>query len=223
MKKLITGVIIGILISTSFSVYADSLIGKTIKATFPLFIDGEQASQNVIVVEGTSYLPVRAAGEMFGYDVRFDSESNEVFLDKAIITNETTIQEEGEKVDVIKEAFTSAENVTAKSNTLDLYKAGNKEFAETRPVKIDGEWFVSYNVLQNYANLRPFFDDPLILTFPNKEPITIDTDLEYSKSEDIYFPGINYFKLYGSREVIKLSYLGLTGEMKDGMFWIEAQ
>ncbi|KIL39658.1 hypothetical protein SD70_18625 [Gordoniibacillus kamchatkensis] len=77
MKRYITGGIAGFLIATAASAHAAdvvSLVGKTIQGAFPIQIDGKPLDAPAIVVDGTSYLPVRAFGEATGYDVSFDAD-----------------------------------------------------------------------------------------------------------------------------------------------------
>lgn len=74
MKKVAAGFLAGVMAAMTVTAYADeigSAIGRTVEGTLPLKINGQKASKNVIVVDGTSYLPVRAAGELFGYKVDF--------------------------------------------------------------------------------------------------------------------------------------------------------
>lgn len=56
------------------------MIGKQVDATYPLYINGGKAAKEAISIEGTSYIPVRVASEMFGYDVEFAN--NEVKLSR---------------------------------------------------------------------------------------------------------------------------------------------
>ncbi|MBA2936847.1 hypothetical protein HZF08_00845 [Paenibacillus sp. CGMCC 1.16610] len=77
MKKYIIGGIAGFLLATTLSAHAEevtSLIGKTIQGAFPFQIEGKTLATPAIVVDGTSYLPVRAFGEATGYDVSFDAD-----------------------------------------------------------------------------------------------------------------------------------------------------
>lgn len=74
MKKFFLGLFVGVLLMVSVSVYADeieSYIGKVIEGQFPVIVDGNEVEKPGIVVDGTTYLPVRAAAELFGYDVSF--------------------------------------------------------------------------------------------------------------------------------------------------------
>lgn len=75
MKKFILGVIVGIVVATTSSVYADeikSVIGKSIDGELPVKISGKELTTQAIVVEGTSYLPVRAVGESLNMEVKYD-------------------------------------------------------------------------------------------------------------------------------------------------------
>lgn len=92
MKKYLIGAIAGFLLSFSFTVYGEeiaSLVGKEIQAEFPVKVDGELLKNKAIVVDGTSYLPIREFGEKLGYKVDFDPEEG-VTLDK--MTTQTPSQ-----------------------------------------------------------------------------------------------------------------------------------
>lgn len=74
MKKILLGIIIGFALSLPIpfaSAEVASLIGKTIEGSYPIEVDGKRAEKDVIVVEGTSYAPVRVIGELFNADVAF--------------------------------------------------------------------------------------------------------------------------------------------------------
>lgn len=73
MKKILIGIMIGAVAATATSAYADvaTMVGKVVDGSFPLIVNGQKAEKDAIVIEGTSYIPVRAAGELFGYDASF--------------------------------------------------------------------------------------------------------------------------------------------------------
>jgi hypothetical protein len=88
MKKIIAGILIGISLSLGFTAYADdivSLIGKKVDGSFPLIINNLRADKDVLVINGTSYLPVRSAAALFGYDVSFNADLM-VVLNKKVET-----------------------------------------------------------------------------------------------------------------------------------------
>lgn len=73
MKKIFFGLIIGLVIGASSSVFADGIIGKKIQNTYDVIVNGKKLDEKAIVVDGTSYLPVRKIGEVTGFSVKFDS------------------------------------------------------------------------------------------------------------------------------------------------------
>lgn len=88
MKKFIVGLISGMVLTLSISTYAEeieSYIGKIVEGQFPVIIDGQRADKPGLVIEGTTYLPIRSAGELFGYDVSF--------IDSQVILNKNEIKE----------------------------------------------------------------------------------------------------------------------------------
>lgn len=50
-----------------------SFVGKTVQGEYPVTVDGKQIGDSIIV-EGSSFLPVRSFGESLGYKVEFHSE-----------------------------------------------------------------------------------------------------------------------------------------------------
>ncbi len=85
MKKFVMGLIIGVVITATGTAFADdiaALVGKTIQGQFPVTVDGEKLEMPAIVVDGTSFLPVRSFGESVGYAVYFDTEGA-IRLEKA--------------------------------------------------------------------------------------------------------------------------------------------
>ena len=77
MKKIFVGILIGISLSLGITAYADdivSLIGKKVDGSFPLIINNIRAEKDVLVIDGTSYLPVRSAATLFGYVVTFNAD-----------------------------------------------------------------------------------------------------------------------------------------------------
>lgn len=77
MRKYLIGWIVGVCMAFSVSAYAEeieTLIGKTIQGEFPVTVNGQPMGKKSIVVDGSSYLPVRAIGEATGYTVGFDAD-----------------------------------------------------------------------------------------------------------------------------------------------------
>ena len=100
-KKIISGFVVGAILMFTVSVYADSFIGKTVDTTYPLFVNNVRCTVDAISIEGTSYIPVRTAGEMFGYDVNFTSDvillTKQKSSNQQELFNQQTLQEIYEK------------------------------------------------------------------------------------------------------------------------------
>lgn len=91
MKKFMTGLIAGMLLMVSMTTFAEeieSYIGKVIEGQFPVIVDGQKVDKPGLVIEGTTYLPVRATAELFGYDIAFID--SQVILNKKVVA---TVQE----------------------------------------------------------------------------------------------------------------------------------
>lgn len=76
MRKYIIGALIGIMMAYSIPVAAEAvdMVGKAIEGVFAVQVDGKKLEKEALVVDGTTYLPVRAFGEALGYEVSFDPE-----------------------------------------------------------------------------------------------------------------------------------------------------
>ena len=86
MKKLILGLVIGMMIgSATVALAADDLLGTEIKAVFAGFnlkINGTEKvlETTPLVYNGTSYLPVRDMANLVGYDVTYKADSRTIEL-----------------------------------------------------------------------------------------------------------------------------------------------
>jgi hypothetical protein len=78
MKKFILGLLVGVSLTAAGSVYADdiveSIVGKQVQGSFPITVDGKKLDTVAAVIDGTSYLPVRAIGEALNKEVTFDAD-----------------------------------------------------------------------------------------------------------------------------------------------------
>jgi outer membrane translocation and assembly module TamA len=156
MKKisiLMLGIVIGIGLAITSSVYADdiqSLIGKTIQGEFPVKIDGKTLGKKAVVIDGSSYLPVRIIGDATGYDVTFDAELGVKLTKKAgvnVVSAPGTIETkeeiqarydkteaeakiEREKQENIGKASTISGQISNKENTLKYWGKKLKDFTD---------------------------------------------------------------------------------------------
>lgn len=95
MKKLAISIIMGLVLSFSISTNAAEIkmIGKKVQGTYPVKIDGVKLELPAIVIDGVSYIPVKLAGQTFGYDVKFDSKEG-IGLKTSVKFQEIRILEE---------------------------------------------------------------------------------------------------------------------------------
>ena len=80
MKKTIKGFVLGLIIATMLmSTVLGAGVKKTIEVAFNsinLTINGEKVDADTILYEGTTYVPLRATGEMLGKDVGWNQATN---------------------------------------------------------------------------------------------------------------------------------------------------
>lgn len=67
LKKFISGVIVGVLLLTSVSAFADSasLIGQKVQGLFSVEKNGVKIT-DAVIIKGTAYAPVRSISEVMG-------------------------------------------------------------------------------------------------------------------------------------------------------------
>lgn len=73
MRKYIIGCFVGICLSFAVGAHAEvvTLVGKAIEGTTSIKLNGVKLDKDVLIVDGSSYAPVRAIGETLGLDVDF--------------------------------------------------------------------------------------------------------------------------------------------------------
>lgn len=139
MKRIIFGILIGAVLTLTTSAYAEeieSMIGKVVQGSFPLTIDGKRAEKDVLVIDGTSYIPVRAASELFGYDVLFDPEGK-VILEKKGATVQKVNPQLKELNDKIKETSRKIEELDGEKKELQRLYDWLQESAKSEKTTVE--------------------------------------------------------------------------------------
>jgi hypothetical protein len=85
MKKFILGLLVGITVTMSTSVFADSTLSKIeayVNPSISIVIDGKKAELHnaPINYDGSTYLPLRETATLFGKDVTWNEESQTIEL-----------------------------------------------------------------------------------------------------------------------------------------------
>ncbi|WNS44219.1 hypothetical protein [Paenibacillus sp. MMS20-IR301] len=77
MKKIAAGLVAGALLLAGTQVLgaSSSLVGKAIQAEFTVNVYGKKLADPAIVIDGKSYAPVRAIGEIAGFKVSVDGKT----------------------------------------------------------------------------------------------------------------------------------------------------
>ncbi|MBV6717295.1 stalk domain-containing protein [Paenibacillus chitinolyticus] len=89
MKKLVTGIIIGCALTTTTSVFADSVKEYLLsKVTYPIVVNNKLYSndQPILNYEGSTYVPLKAVGDMLGANVKWDNDR--VLIDSVKATDD---------------------------------------------------------------------------------------------------------------------------------------
>ncbi|OKP90837.1 hypothetical protein A3844_02970 [Paenibacillus helianthi] len=91
MKKLAAGCLAGavLMISTQAIGASTSLVGKTIQAEYTVNVYGKKLADKAIVIDGKSYAPVRAIGELAGYKVSLSGKT--ISLDEKEIISSSSL------------------------------------------------------------------------------------------------------------------------------------
>lgn len=194
MKKIVVGFILGVVTSLSFTAFAvNSDIFTAQKASFEVFVDGKRfESENPpLVVEGRTYLPLRATGEALGVEVEWNQDLKRVELLKG--------KEE-----------TGAEVNTEMPLTKPQNKVFNKVFKEVKIIRgdlyleeVNGEKYISIGAVGQENITRE--DDKWYITIPDKKPVLFRNGTE--------IPAYCIKNAEG-RILIKLSVLGLEAEIQ---------
>lgn len=138
VKRIVVSFIAGILVAIGTSVvHADvaSLIGKRIDGQFPIRVNGELSEVPAITIDGVSYIPLRAAGELFGAKVSWID--GEIQMNK-LPESQLTPEELAEKARTEQEEFDKQtrainEKIKEQERTQSLFEINSRiEFVQGR-------------------------------------------------------------------------------------------
>lgn len=97
MRRYIIGALFGIALTLSASAFADevkSLIGLEVKGEMQVYVDSKPLEDSAIIVNDTSYLPVRNYADSTGYKVTFNGEERKIMLNKETKVTTPTKEEQ---------------------------------------------------------------------------------------------------------------------------------
>ncbi|HHX70426.1 MAG TPA: hypothetical protein GX708_20525 [Gallicola sp.] len=153
MKKLISGLIIGGILATSVCTYAEEATSwRADLATFKVMVRGEEfISENPpIVVEGRTYLPLRAMGNALGVPVEWNAE-----LKQAEVAMSDNEPDSGEVKAPVQPVVSDITSWTAYKATFKVMVRGEEFISENPPIVVNFKIF-QYNLLK-YIIIDFFF------------------------------------------------------------------
>jgi len=85
MKKLIIALSLGLIIGMASTVSAQSETVEAIFSKFNIIINGEykELQTDPLVYQGTTYVPLREIGNLFGYDVTYKADTKTIELNQS--------------------------------------------------------------------------------------------------------------------------------------------
>jgi len=145
MKKLISSLIIGGLLATSVCTYAEEVTSWIAqKATFKVMVRGSEfISENPpIVVEGRTYLPLRAMGEALGVPIDWNEELRQAEVDMS-----DKKPEPNQVKAPVQPVESSVTSWTAYKATFKVMVRGTEFISENPPIVVEGRTYLPLRAL----------------------------------------------------------------------------
>lgn len=214
------GLIIAWIALSTISVFAETeeIVGKKIEGVFKVKVNGKTLEKEAIVVEGTSYLPVRAVAESLGLEVEFNPNEGINLSKKGESTmpmqtepiNTFDIRKYEESKLLYKEK--ASRTLKVKSTVIELPDRG--DFSVSYFPDLDGETYIPIAIFSKY-----------IVNEPGKKFVefNLPNGRSFSVERNFYFPGCDMFYVHGAfREDFYFVKLSLTGysAREDGEYLI---
>jgi FlaG/FlaF family flagellin (archaellin) len=73
VRRFFAGIVVGVILMIAIPVMANAIIGKSVEGVFPVYLRGDKLAKDAVVIDSTSYLPVRVLGEALGLDVKLEN------------------------------------------------------------------------------------------------------------------------------------------------------
>lgn len=211
MKKYLAGFILGTLLTTGLTVFADevkSLIAE--KATFEVFVGNEkfESDKPIAVINGSTYLPLKDTGEALGVPVQWNEKDRRVEIG-TVEEIAKTVEEITKEVEVVREPKPVS---TSKQNEqFGTYSNTKTYYFQTELFAIDNK---GKHALISYQN-EQYIPLNLFSAVLKKEADNWLVDIRGEKSPEIY--------VYMGTTYVKLSSLELKARIEGDTAYIEAE
>mgnify|MGYP000594881130 CR=1 FL=1 len=130
------------------SISCSNVIAQSLEVAFTdikLFLNGKRIDKEILVVNGTSYLPVRAISEALGLEVNWNGNENSIYLKSQIINGNDAVAKEFGILDKLQ-----AENTELKDR-----------LANVTARKLEGKWEGTYGSATREFGVTLTFFEPL--------------------------------------------------------------
>ncbi|KNY26408.1 copper amine oxidase N-terminal domain-containing protein [Pseudobacteroides cellulosolvens] len=179
MKRLLSGLVIGGILSTCIFANAGPTNWTATKALFKVMVRGQEYVSETppIVIESRTYLPLRAMGNVLGVSVEWNDKLKQAEVGMAIDLNDTAKTET---------ALSDSEKAKWKNKSWKALKAefkvivrGDELDSEYPPVVVEGRTFLPLRVLGDALGVKVDWNDKLkqaevdmgVTTTPEVTPI----------------------------------------------------
>ncbi|OMD21165.1 hypothetical protein [Paenibacillus odorifer] len=130
MKKFISGVIVGALLFSGVTVFADSasLIGQKVQGLFTIEKNGKKVD-DAIIINGTAYAPVRSVAEASG--AKLTVEGKKIIMEDVVTpTVKTSAELQADRAKIAAEITKIETNITdLETNVIPMFEAQAKEMS----------------------------------------------------------------------------------------------
>lgn len=209
MKKVIMGIIIGAVGMLGITTFADTVnVFTAQKATFDVYVNGEKfvSDKPTVAIDGSTYLPLKATGEVLGVDVNWNEKDRRVEIGE--------VEEITKTVEVVPEPTSTpkAISIPVKVNSNQIISKWYYYKSDILP-EIVGKFPMITKDDENYLSLSLFGQSNILrdgenftINLEDKEPVKIDTSNSLKHEERIY---------------VKLSSVGLKARIEGDTVYLE--
>jgi hypothetical protein len=169
MRRFWIGLALVLVLLGTTMTYAEgiNMIGKKVDATCPVFINGHQLANDAIVIDGTSYIPVRPTADTFGFIASFVNKT--VVLSPKLATNPPLS---------VKVHFTAIATRVSPDSLFDAKY-------------LDGEWYLEAGAFGVYAN---WDGSQETVNIPGCNALVVAAYQNYQPGVDGFWDGVTYIK-----------------------------
>lgn len=214
MKKVLLGFVLGLVLAVTVQGFANSVDMFTAqKATFDILVNGNEldtTDKPAVVIDGSTYLPLKKTGEALGVDVNWNAKNRRVEIGKMETVSDVLI--EPTKTPVATSS--PAKGISAgeikridkyvKSDVLEI----NCPYLGIAALDDKNEYYLELVALGAYVKIENF---DYSIALPDKEPLLVVDD----------FKETEHSRSYIGRFYIKLSSLGLKARIEGDTVWVE--